>query len=64
MYKIIFVNTQRRITQKNPEMPRGPKCSTGWGLVCWCEANANVPGAPRILDPPQALIKAKGIKDI
>ena len=23
-----------------------------WGWGCRCEANTNVPGAPRILDPP------------
>ena len=27
--------------------------TSGWG--CRCEANTNVPGAPRILDPPLPL---------
>ena len=26
--------------------------TSGWGWGCRCEANTNVPGAPRILDPP------------
>ena len=32
--------------------------TSGWG--CRCEANINVPGAPRILDPPLAMVVLGG----
>ena len=33
----------------------GQTLTSGWG--CRCEANTNVPGAPRILDPPLPILK-------
>ena len=35
----------------------GQTLTSGWG--CRCEANTNVPGAPRILDPPLCIVVTK-----